>query len=155
MLSFLGFVHGASSSERKAFGLQSLIRKVCVQIFLLICYNTNPCQINLCDNRSYPQRCDWFSLIINAYSLTAFQICIRNVIINLDMQFRDLCLFPLITLKLTFSPFFFSDVAWWKQGFIRTIPILHCISQLGENKGGRGHWVLQNCVSGSLCANTC
>ena len=23
-------------------------------------------------------------------------------------------------------------------------PILHCISQLGENKGGRGHWVSQN-----------
>ena len=23
-------------------------------------------------------------------------------------------------------------------------PILHCISQLGENKGGQGHWVSQN-----------
>ena len=26
-------------------------------------------------------------------------------------------------------------------------PILHCISQLGENKGGHGHWVSQNIVS--------
>ena len=37
-----------------------------------------------------------------------------------------------------------SEVTRWKQGYIRTLPILHCISQLGENKGGRGHWVSQN-----------
>ena len=31
-----------------------------------------------------------------------------------------------------------------KQGYIRTLPILHCIIQLGENKGDRGHWVSQD-----------
>ena len=36
-----------------------------------------------------------------------------------------------------------SDVTRWKQGYIRTLSILHCISQLSENKG-RGHWVSQN-----------
>ena len=37
-----------------------------------------------------------------------------------------------------------SDVTW-KQGYIRPPPppplILHCIGQLGENKGCQGHWV--------------
>ena len=39
------------------------------------------------------------------------------------------------------------DVTRWKHGYIRTLPILYCISQLGENKGGRGHWVSQNCLT--------
>ena len=62
-----------------------------------------------------------------------------------------------------------SDVTRWKQGYItppppyfilwnavtslgenkviqEPSPILHCISQLGENKGGRGHWVSQNAL---------
>ena len=37
-----------------------------------------------------------------------------------------------------------SDATRWKQGYITCktpSPILHCISQLGENKGGQGHWV--------------
>ena len=37
-----------------------------------------------------------------------------------------------------------SDVNRCKQGYIRTSPILHCISHLGKNKGGRGHWASQN-----------
>ena len=37
-----------------------------------------------------------------------------------------------------------SDVTRWKQGYIRTLPIHHCISQLGENKVGQGHWVSRN-----------
>ena len=41
-----------------------------------------------------------------------------------------------------------SDVTRWKQGYIRPPPpILFCISQLGENKEGQGHWVSQNMVS--------
>ena len=37
-----------------------------------------------------------------------------------------------------------NDVTRWKQSYIGPLPILHCISQLGENKGGQGHWVSQN-----------
>ena len=70
-----------------------------------------------------------------------------------------------------------SDVTRWKQGYIRPpplyfilwnwvtslgenkvildhSPILHCISQLGENKGGHGHWVSQNYRKGAFPANT-
>ena len=39
-----------------------------------------------------------------------------------------------------------SDVTQWKQGYITPPPpIPYCISQLGENEGGRSHWVSQNC----------
>ena len=37
-----------------------------------------------------------------------------------------------------------SDVTRWKLGYITPLSILHCISQIGENEGGQGHWVSQN-----------
>ena len=37
-----------------------------------------------------------------------------------------------------------SYVTRWKRGYVRPLPILPCISQLGEHKGGQGHWVSQN-----------
>ena len=72
--------------------------------------------------------------------------------------------------KLTYALLWWKDVnsvKRWKQGYItpplpyfilwnevtslggnkviqEPSPILHCICQLGENKGGRGHWVSQN-----------
>ena len=41
-----------------------------------------------------------------------------------------------------------SDVTRWKHGYIRTLPHT-CVSKNkygGGRKGGRGHWVSQNCV---------
>ena len=66
-----------------------------------------------------------------------------------------------------------SDFTRWKQGYIRPpspyfilwnsvtslgenkvmwdlSPLLHCISQLGENKGGQGLWVSQNYITSWL-----
>ena len=44
-----------------------------------------------------------------------------------------------------------SDVTRWNKAIWEPSPILHCISQLGENKGGRCHWVSQNRVKCHLC----